>query len=58
VSLLPSLLLAQICTCAKQLPSPILEVVIDLLIASPAKYCNFERKFYLIVAKLYFNSKI
>lgn len=44
MSFLPPLLLAQIRTCAKQLPSPVLEAVIDLLRNSAAKYCNFELK--------------
>lgn len=44
MSFLPPLLLTQIRTCAKQLPSPVLEAVIDLLRNSPAKYCNFKLK--------------
>jgi phosphatidylserine/phosphatidylglycerophosphate/cardiolipin synthase-like enzyme len=44
MSFLPPLLLAQIRTCAKQIPSPVLEAVIDLLRNSPAQYCDFELK--------------
>lgn len=44
MSFLPPLLLAQIRTCAKQLPSPILADVIAVLSNNPAKHCNFELK--------------
>ncbi|MBD2731697.1 hypothetical protein H6G96_36830 [Nostoc sp. FACHB-892] len=44
MSFLPPLLLAQIRTCAKQLPSPVLDAVINLLIATPARYCDFALK--------------
>ncbi|MCW5313110.1 hypothetical protein GTQ43_04520 [Nostoc sp. KVJ3] len=44
MSFLPPLLLAKIRTCAKQLPSPVLDAVINLLIATPARYCDFALK--------------
>ncbi len=44
MSFLPPLLLSQIRTCAQQLPPPVLEVVVNLLVSSPAKYCDLTVK--------------
>ena len=44
MSFLPPLLLAQIHSCANQLPSPVLEAVANFLAASPTKSCDVALK--------------